>query len=57
MAASTYPGGYGTGGAEGTDADTRIVLSEVAIGFIPISRLLFDLGQTTEALDEADLYH
>lgn len=42
---------------KGTDANTRIVLSEVAIGFIPISRVLFDLGQTPEEPQEADLYH
>ncbi|NJP07081.1 MAG: protein kinase [Chloroflexaceae bacterium] len=40
-----------------TDDDTRIVLSEVAITFIPVTEIAFDLGKAPTGDDEKDLYH
>lgn len=36
--------------------DTRMVLSEVSVQFIPISDIVFDLGPTDDEQDEAHLY-
>jgi serine/threonine protein kinase len=38
------------------DADTRIVLSEVTISFIPITEIVFDLGNLTQKRGEGGLY-
>jgi serine/threonine protein kinase len=38
------------------DADTRIVLSEVTVSFIPITEIVFDLGHVNEKRSDGGLY-